>query len=52
MRDEIDGRMWLEHGAAFTEDLASLFRQIGEALNRLTEIQFRAPWQGQAGCRS
>jgi hypothetical protein len=52
MRDEIDSRLWLEHGAAFTEDLAKLFRQAGEAINRLNEVQFRAPWRREAGYRS
>jgi len=48
MRDEIDSRLWLEHGSAFTEDLAKLFRQAGEAINRLNEVQFRAPWRREA----
>ncbi len=52
MRDEIDSRLWLEHGAAFTEDLAKLFRQAGEAINRLNEVQFRAPWRREAGYRN
>jgi len=52
MRDEIDSRLWLEHGSAFTEDLAKLFRQAGEAINRLNEVQFRAPWRREAGCRN
>ena len=49
MRDEIDSRLWLENGSAFTEDLARLFSLAGEALRRLTEIQYRAPWRGEAG---
>jgi hypothetical protein len=52
MRDEIDSRLWVEHGSAFSEDLAKLFQQIGDAFARLTEIQYRAPWTNQRGCRS
>ena len=49
MRDEIDSRIWLEHGHAFSEDLANFFAGIGTAvgtvLNRLNEIEFDAPWK-------
>lgn len=49
MRDEIDGRIWAEHGQAFSEDLAKLLARIGAAigtgLRRLNEMQFDAPWR-------
>lgn len=49
MRDEIDSRIWVEHGHAFSEDLARLFAAIrasvGTALKRLSEIEFDAPWK-------
>ena len=49
MRDEIDGRIWVEHHAAFSEDLAKLFAaaatNILAGFKRLTEIQFDAPWK-------
>ena len=48
MRDEIDGRIWVEHHGAFSEDLAKLFANIGEGFKRLTEIQFDAPWKHDA----
>ena len=33
MRDEIDGRIWVEHHKAFSEDLASFFASIGAAIS-------------------
>jgi hypothetical protein len=52
MRDEIDGRIWVEHHAAFSEDLAKGFaaaaKYIGAGFRRLTEIQFDAPWKHDA----
>ena len=49
MRDEIDSRIWAEHGHAFSEDLASFLATvgttIGTALKRLNEIEFDAPWE-------
>ena len=49
MRDEIDSRIWVEHGHAFSEDLAKFFARladsIGTGLRRLNEIEFDAPWR-------
>lgn len=45
MRDEIDGRLWAEHGRSFSDSLASLFSQVRIALKRLNEIEFEAPWR-------
>lgn len=49
MRDEIDSRVWVEHGHAFSESLASFLAAAGTAigvgLRRLNEIEFDAPWQ-------
>jgi hypothetical protein len=49
MRDEIDGRIWDQHGHAFSESLASflatLGTTIGAGLDRLNEIEFDAPWK-------
>lgn len=49
MRDEIDSRIWAEHGHDFSEDLASFFAStgaaIGVALRRLNQIEFDAPWK-------
>jgi hypothetical protein len=49
MRDEIDSRIWAEHGHAFSTDLAKFFASVGTAidtgLRRLNEIEFDAPWE-------
>ena len=49
MRDEIDSRIWAEHGQAFSEDLANFFARtadaIGTGLRRLNEMEFDAPWK-------
>lgn len=49
MRDELDSRIWAEHGQVFSEDLANFFAAIGAsvetALKRLNEIEFDAPWK-------
>jgi hypothetical protein len=49
MRDEIDSRIWAEHGHAFSEDLANFLAvvadSIGTGLRRLNEMEFDAPWK-------
>ncbi len=49
MRDEIDSRIWAEHGHAFSEDLAKFLASagaaIGTGLRRLNEMEFDAPWK-------
>lgn len=49
MRDEIDGRIWVDHHAAFSEDLATFFAtlaaSVGSAFERLNAIEFDAPWR-------
>ena len=49
MRDEIDGRLWAEHGPVFSETLANFFSTlattIGVGLRRLNELEFDAPWE-------
>ena len=49
MRDEIDSRMWVEHGHAFSETVANFFAgaaaTIGTGLRRLNEMEFDAPWE-------
>ena len=44
MRDEMDARIWAEHGAAFSEDLDKLLRRVWAGLKRLHQIEFDAPW--------
>lgn len=52
MRDEMDGRIWVEHHQAFSGDLAKFFARAGEAvgtvLRRINEIEFDAPWKRDA----
>jgi hypothetical protein len=49
MRDEIDSRLWVEHGHAFSETVANFFAaagaSIGTGLRRLNEMDFDAPWE-------
>ncbi|HEX6375522.1 MAG TPA: hypothetical protein VFZ91_07350 [Allosphingosinicella sp.] len=45
MRDEIDSRIWVEHGHAFSESLAGFLAAAGKGLKRLNEIEFEAPWK-------
>lgn len=44
MRDELDGRLWADHGAAFGDAVTSFLDQLKLSLKRLHEIQFDAPW--------
>ena len=48
MRDEMDARIWVEHHAQFSEDLEKLFKKTLKAFERLTAIQFAAPWRRKA----
>ncbi len=45
MRDEIDARIWNEHGHQFSDDLHRLFKAIAVTFCKLAEVQFRAPWR-------
>lgn len=45
MRDEIDGRLWAEHHAAFSDSIGRALKAAGEAFRRLHDIQFSAPWR-------
>jgi hypothetical protein len=45
MRDEIDARIWNEHGQQFSEDLHRLLKTVAVSLKRLHAIQFDAPWR-------
>ncbi|MGZ8286907.1 MAG: hypothetical protein ACXW27_13410 [Allosphingosinicella sp.] len=49
MRDEIDSRIWAEHGHDFSEDLANFLAGVGAAvgiaLKRLNAMEFDAPWE-------
>lgn len=49
MRDQMDSRIWIEHGPAFTAGIAGALAAIASAfapaLKRLHEIEFSAPWK-------
>ena len=48
MRDEMDSRLWVEHGHAFSESVTNFFAVVGTGLKRLNEIEFDAPWKRDA----
>ena len=45
MRDLIEARLWADHGHQFSEDLHRLFVGTRDALARLHELQWDAPWR-------
>jgi len=48
MRDEIDGRIWVEHGAEFTAFLGRVIDALKVTFIRLHGIEFDAPWRRPA----
>lgn len=44
MRDEIDGRLWIEHGSEFTTAVVKWIEALSAAFIRLNERQYEAPW--------
>jgi hypothetical protein len=55
MRDEIDSRIWVEHGTDFSAFLADrIDRMVNAArvsFERLVAIEFDAPWRASLGGR-
>jgi hypothetical protein len=51
MSDEIDDRLWTEHGASFTAALRDLIDEVRIAFVRLHEFHWAAPWQSERPCR-
>jgi hypothetical protein len=53
MRDEIDSRLWVEHGppfaAAIDAAIAAIAAAVRPALRRIHEVEFGAPWKQQRG---
>ena len=45
MRDQIEARLWADHGHQFSLDLHRLFVGAGDAFARLHAIQWDAPWR-------
>jgi hypothetical protein len=48
MHDRIDARLWADHGAQFSADVAKAYGWVIQTFCRISEIQFRSPWR-QAG---
>lgn len=44
MRDEIDGRLWSEHGDGFADGVDEAARRLWAGLRRLHAHLFAAPW--------
>ncbi len=45
MRDEMDARMWAEHGHEWSQFVAGVIAGIGTTLRRLNQIEFDQPWR-------
>jgi hypothetical protein len=45
MRDEIDGRLWNEHGAEFTAAVVKWIAELSAAFIRMNERHYEAPWR-------
>jgi len=51
MRDEIDGRLWTEHGPEFTEAVIKWISELSAAFIRMNERAYSAPWQEASSSR-
>jgi hypothetical protein len=51
MRDQIDGRLWAEHGHLFAEQLGQLLDTTMRAFERLNAIEFAAPWRANSAAK-
>jgi hypothetical protein len=50
MRDEIDGRLWAEHGSEFSQSISEFFDKLSFAWRRLNERQYATPWKSKESC--
>lgn len=53
MREEIDGRLWDDHGREFTTAVLKWVEELSAAFIRLNERQYAAPWrkaEARGGC--
>jgi hypothetical protein len=48
MRDEMDGRIWVEHHADFSAFIAGAIDALKVSFKKLHEIEFDAPWRRAA----
>lgn len=44
MRDEIDGRLWNEHGPEFTDAVVKWIAELSAAFIRMNKRNYAAPW--------
>lgn len=52
MHDEIDGRLWAEHGSAFSEMVAKFINQLRLAAKARVAFEFDAPWRRERQLRT
>jgi hypothetical protein len=45
MRDEIDGRLWTEHGPEFTAAVLKWIAELSAAFIRMNDRNYQAPWR-------
>ncbi len=48
MRDEIDARMWVEHGRGLSDLIDRRLRTLGDVSRKMVAVQFEAPWRSRA----
>ena len=49
MRDEVDARIWGEHGDEFSASIDRLVKKAYQVFCKMAAIQFSAPWRKRAG---
>jgi hypothetical protein len=47
MRDEMDSRLWIEHGQGWSDFVDSVLSGIGDVLRRIHATEFDAPWRSE-----
>lgn len=45
MRDEIESRLWVEHGDGWSNFVHDVAGGIADVMRRLHRIEFDAPWR-------
>lgn len=50
MRDEIDARIWVEHGPEFSRGVSRLLEELWQAWQVLNCRQYTGPWRRRATC--
>jgi hypothetical protein len=47
MRDEMDGRLWAEHGREFSDFVGRVVDKLADVFAEMSRVQFDAPWRAQ-----